>query len=150
EMLDRFGTTKDATVAGSLLFGAQFYASAPAGARRLVRLAEGLVAAKQDPVSLSWLGAALYRADRVPEARKALDESIRLHGKGGYVDTWLFLAMVQQKLGQPEQARQSLQRFENWFKTARLDTWQMKLRFRLLHEEALALLDTMPRVPEGR
>jgi WD40 repeat protein len=51
------------------------------------------------------LGAALYRAGKVEEAVRELDEAVRLHGVGSL---WaqLFLALAHQRLGHVDQAKQ--------------------------------------------
>ncbi len=90
----------------------------------------------------------LYRAGRFEEVARTLQEAIKAQGKGGYVDSWLFLAMTQQRLGRGAEARSNLDRFEKWLKGQKFITWQEKLRWRLLHEEARRLIPPMPRAEE--
>jgi WD40 repeat protein/tetratricopeptide (TPR) repeat protein len=146
ELLDRFERNTDAN--RDLVFSCQEMPCEEADAARLVKLAEALVARQRDAETLSWLGSALYRSGRFEEAARTLQESIKVQGKGGYVDTWLSLGMTQHRLGQSEQARQSLARFEAWLKSEKFDTWQERERNRLLHIEARALIFSMPRAGE--
>jgi tetratricopeptide (TPR) repeat protein len=61
---------------------------------------------KQIYVYLNTLGSALYRAGRDREALERLSEAIAMRpGKQGVVDDWLFLALVQQRLGNVNDAR---------------------------------------------
>src|SRR5262249_10343866 len=109
-----------------------------------------LVAAQRSAPHLHLLGAALYRAGQYEEARKTLQEAVQLQGNGGDAASWLFLAMTLQHLGRPAEARTWFDKAETWLKTARLDNWEEKTRWRLLHEEAKGLIWQMPRVSEGR
>ena len=119
-----------------------------ADARRVVKLAERLVASHRDAATLTWLGTAHFRAGRFKEAARTLQASIKAQGKGGYLDSWLFLTMAEQRLGQGAQARSHLARLEGWLKGRKFATWQETLRWRLLHEEARRLILTMPQAAE--
>jgi tetratricopeptide (TPR) repeat protein len=50
-------------------------------------------------------GLALAHLGRTAEAKVELNESIKLHGKGGTTLDYLFLAMAHHQLGQPNEAR---------------------------------------------
>src|SRR5262249_44814558 len=117
---------------------------------RFVQLARQLVAGQRDALHLHSLGVALYRAGQYEEARKTLQEAIKVHGKGGYAGSWLFLAMTLQRLRRPAEARTCSDKFESWLKTAQFDAWDERTRWRLQHREAKELIWKMPRVPEGR
>src|SRR5262249_39260140 len=76
--------------------------------RKAVALAERIVKADRSALVLNTLGATLVRADRADEAVKVLNESItKQRGKGSPED-WLFLALAQLRLKQPDEARKSL------------------------------------------
>jgi Flp pilus assembly protein TadD len=146
ELLDRFANSPGA--AQQLVSSCVAIPSEPAEARRLLDVTQRVAAARRDATSLTWLGAALYRADRCEEAERTLQDAIKAQGKGGYVDSWLFLAMAQQRLGRVAAARTTFAHFEKWLKGQTFSTWQQTLRWQLLHEEARRLVLTMPRAAE--
>jgi tetratricopeptide (TPR) repeat protein len=148
EMLDRHG--RDPRAARDLAVVCQLAPCEEPEKGRFVQLARQLVAGKRNADHLHHLGVSLYRAGQYEEARKTLHEAIKAHGKGGYADSWLFLAMTLQRLGRPAEARTCSDKFESWLKIAQFDTWDEKTRWRLLHREAKELIWKMPRVPEGR
>ncbi len=117
----------------------------PGEAQKLLAIARSDVAAQRSSSALDFLGAALYRAGQYQPAIDALLESIKLDGDGGYVESWVFLAMAYQRLGNASEARRWLGRYQDWYRRARLDTWPLQTRYRLLHDEASALVETMPR-----
>jgi tetratricopeptide (TPR) repeat protein len=150
EILDRFENTP--ALAVQVLDSCRITACDESDARRLVHVAERLVASRRDADSLSFLGGALYRAGRLEEATRTLRESIKLHGQGGFAATRVFLAMAEQRLGRGKDASSDLARFEEWLKDRTFPTWQSTTHWRLLHEEAKALVNTpppMPRVAPG-
>jgi tetratricopeptide (TPR) repeat protein len=141
EILDRFEKDgRPRELADSCLLAP----SPAADADRLVRFTERLVTSRRDAGTLTLLGSAFYRAGRFEEAARTLAEAIKVHGKGGTVEGWLFLALAQQRLGRGAEARSNLARFEKWLKGQKFATWQEELRWRLLHEEARRLILTMP------
>jgi hypothetical protein len=146
-MLDRFESTRDLKQMADLVAALEAVPCAEAEACRVARLAERLVASQRTASHLHRLGAALYRAGRFEEATRTLEQSIQQEGKGGYSDSWLFLAMTRQRRSQPVEARRWLARFEAWLEKQKLDSWQLRLRWQLLHQEARALIQRMPRVP---
>jgi hypothetical protein len=119
-----------------------------AEAKRILKLAEGLANSQRDAASINLYGLALHRAGRDEDALLILQESIRVHGKGGYADTWLYLGMAQQRLGQREKAQGSLARYESLLRDRVFDTWQETTRWRLLHQEAVKQILSMPRAPK--
>lgn len=116
--------------------------------RRLVGVSRRLVGSRRDADSLSFLGGALYRAGRLEEASRTLQESIKLHGQGGFAATRLFLAMAEQRLGRSQEALSDLAHFAGWLKNRTFPTWQSTTRWRLLHEEARRLILAMPHAAE--
>jgi WD40 repeat protein/Flp pilus assembly protein TadD len=111
---------------------------------QLVELARRLVAEKRDAVSILILGAALYRAGRLEEAERALEESDALVGDGGYTESWLFQAMIRQRLGHPATAREFLRRFEKEHRFPSTADWRQRVRMKVLHDEAKRVVLTMP------
>jgi hypothetical protein len=69
---------------------------------------------RRDDATLHRHGAALFRAGRHAEAARVLAESVQSHSTGGLPDTWLFQAMTARRLDQHEQARNLLNRVEQW------------------------------------
>jgi hypothetical protein len=79
------------------------------------------------------------------EAMRTLEEATTFHGRGGFVDVWVTRAMIQQRLGNGDAARRELARYENWLKAQKFENWQEATRWQLFHEEARALILSMPR-----
>jgi tetratricopeptide (TPR) repeat protein len=103
---------------------------------RAVRLAEEAVQWKPTPFRLRVLTAALYRAGRFEEALKQLEEGVKLHGKGGSVEDWLWLALAHQKLGHAEQASELLTKATAFLDQTPPETNIQKLEWPLLRKEA--------------
>ena len=143
QLLDRF--EKDARTARPLRVACRVASWEEAEARRLGKRAEQRVAARRDAATLSWLGAALCRGGRLKEAAQTFDEAIEVHGKGASVDTWLFLALAQQRLGRGAEARSNLARFEKGREGRKFATGQERTRWQLLHEETRRPILTVPR-----
>jgi tetratricopeptide (TPR) repeat protein len=118
-------------------------------------------------ITATWsdhvLGLALYRAGRFSEADAQLRASLaRDFGWEFQVLDWLVLAMAQQKLGRPVEARTWLERSENWVATrlrgqpggdrARPENWYWRdgllLRFLLLEARAVTGM-APPDLPDG-
>ncbi|MEX2169586.1 MAG: tetratricopeptide repeat protein, partial [Pirellulales bacterium] len=108
-----------------------------------------------EPQYLGTLGAALYRAGRFDEARKQFEGAIEATLSGSSdprVATYgqLFLAMIHQRLGQPDAARQwlnlAVQAIDNpglLAQQGRPESWHSLLPLQLLRQEAeLLLADT--------
>ena len=106
--------------------------------RRLVKLAERLVARQRTAASLDFLGAALYRAGCFEEAARTLTAA-------GAANNGLVLALAQQHLGQAAEARDNLGRFEKWTTARKFTTWQEATRWQLLYAEARRLILAMSR-----
>ncbi len=97
--------------------------------------------AQRTAVTLQRRGAALYRGGQYKQALNALEESIQAHGKGGGVNTWLFQAMACQKLGQPDQAKKHLERFEQWHQKQQFTVWQDRVFLGTLLREARSVVN---------
>jgi WD40 repeat protein/serine/threonine protein kinase/tetratricopeptide (TPR) repeat protein len=103
---------------------------------RAVVLAERVVKDIRSSAYLNTLGAALVRADRAEEAVKVLNESITQQGGNGSPEDWLFLALAQLQLKQPDEARKSLDKAAPLMKDTRY--WRLELERRLLRSEVEA------------
>src|SRR5260370_650818 len=82
------------------------------------------LACRRDASTLGWLASAQYRGGRFEDAARKLQEAIRIHGQGGYVGTWLFLAMAHKRLGRHDEARKDFEKFAGWFDKQRFQSWQ--------------------------
>ena len=84
---------------------------------KLVRLAESALSTHPEdakPIMLNALGAALYRAGRLDESIRRLEESVRIGGGEGIPQDWAFLAMVHHGLGHHDDARRWLDKLVAW------------------------------------
>jgi len=85
------------------------------------------------------LGVTLYRAKEYPGAIAALDESIRLRGKGT-VEDWLFLAMANWQQGDKKTAQRFYEQAVEWMQKNKSNDEVQRF-----HTEAAALLGISPR-----
>jgi WD40 repeat protein len=95
--------------------------------------------------TLDACGCALYRAGHFAEAHRVLDEAV---SRGCVGDTWLFQAMAAKRLGKDERAAALLVKFERWRKTWTSRSWQERVSYDLLLDEARKLIRTPLRMPE--
>ncbi len=115
---------------------------------------KGLAAQPADCVKLTALGAVLYRAGRLEQAAKRLVEAEAAFKNAkaprtSIVYTQLFLAMTYKRLGHDDEAKQCLARavrtMEDSLKENQDDpaarTWNRRLTFQLLRQEAQALVN---------
>src|SRR5207248_7743686 len=91
---------------------------------------------------VNTIGAVYYRGGQLDEALKLFDESVKSQGKGGYVEDWLFLAMVHQRQGRPEKAKEYFDRLTEEMKKLRGDKpladgrtadWRLRVELELLY-----------------
>ena len=110
---------------------------------QLVELAKQAVErGPSDPDYLCTLGAALFRAGDLPSATRQLDEARAIHGRRPCVREWLWLALVHQRMGSKEEARQWLKKATDALaapETAALP-WVQRLQLELLRREAERLI----------
>jgi tetratricopeptide (TPR) repeat protein len=145
EMLKRFGKTKDNQVAEMAIRVCTLTPDTLADWGPLVELAEQQAPAKGSNQLLSPAGhgKVLYRAGRWQEAAEKL--------KLGTASARLFLAMAYYRLNRKEEARATLAEAIQWLEggpakktevmaPARQLSWNLKLEFRLLRQEAEAML----------
>jgi tetratricopeptide (TPR) repeat protein len=149
ELLDLFRSVRDDKQADAVAWCLRLGPCGEADANRAVRIAERLIKLKRDSLHLETLGVTLYRAGRFAEAVKALEEGIKLQGKGGGTYTWIFLAMTHKQLGHHDEARKWFDKFEGWYDKQQIEEWRSKAEWKLLHQEAKDLANTMPHVAPG-
>jgi WD40 repeat protein len=111
-MLDRFQRSDHPNILNDLAFTSALAPDALADRRRLVRMAERVVAAERAFWARQTLGVTLYRAGEYAGAVQRLRESISLGPRGGTMVDWLFLAMAYARLGDRTEARRWLAKAE--------------------------------------
>jgi tetratricopeptide (TPR) repeat protein len=142
--LAALGPAPDALLANNAAWACCLVPDAVQDALEVARMAERAVADMRGRHAyLNTLGAARYRAGRLPEAIQALEQGMKAHGRGGVVEDWLLLAMAHFRLGEMNRARR-------WFTKAAeaLDreepdstvAWYERLQRRVLRREADELL----------
>jgi WD40 repeat protein/Flp pilus assembly protein TadD len=111
--------------------------------KQLVELAKLAVErGPSDPDYLCTLGAALFRAGDLPSAARRLNEARAIHGRRPCVREWLWLALVHQRMGSVDEARQWLKKATDALAapdTAALP-WVQRLQLELLRREARGLV----------
>jgi hypothetical protein len=122
-MVARFAPAEGEDVPWNSLAWACAYApGALADPARIVALAERAVEeGGREHHILDTLGAAYFRAGRFVEALRKLEEGLNLHGRGGVVEDWLFLAMIHRRLGHAAAAEEYLERASPQFARDRRD-----------------------------
>jgi WD40 repeat protein/tetratricopeptide (TPR) repeat protein len=146
EVAQRLRVEKDPRALRMLAYHAQ---AAPWGkeAGALLEHARSNLAPQRNASTLHRHGVALYRAGRFAEAEAELAASVKAHGKGGYVDTWLFQAMTARQLGKHDEALRLLARFEKRHARQKFPTWQQRTYWEVLLAEARKTVHTPPPMP---
>ena len=152
ELLDRFGKTSRADV-GARVVRVWALAAAPGlDPGQALPLAERMRASfPRSCTSHHSLGGLLYRAGRFDDAVTRLTEAVKLHGNDGTPADWLFLAMAHHRLGRADEARKWLDKASRWIEShwaaepgpaaRQSSSWQLRLELRLLHREAMTLVN---------
>jgi Flp pilus assembly protein TadD len=120
--LERYEASTDASVADEIADFCVQMPRAVADPKRIVPVAERALASNlKDPYRLHLLGLAHYRAGQYPQALLRLKEALALSPEEGSPRPliWLGLALTQQRLGQPVEARQWLDRAVAWHREVR-------------------------------
>jgi tetratricopeptide (TPR) repeat protein len=150
EMVKRWDRTERPDVAHWVAWTTVLAPDAVKDLDQPVHLAES--ASRSDPKSLQYsttLGAAEYRAGRFAEAVKQLNQAIVPSAQAGTgptsstAYTWFFLAMSYQRLGQFQDARESLDKGRKQMEQETQDPdipWNRRLTLQLLRKEAETLL----------
>ncbi len=141
ELLDRFGRTNEATRANNLAWACSMGPDGAADPQTPVRLAEFVVRKlPRSANSLNTLGWALFRAGRIDDAIRRVEEAIQIQRGRSGPDDWPLLAMAHHRLGHRDQARQWLARLrESEYSTDPSQFWNV-LSWRLVNREAEAVV----------
>jgi WD40 repeat protein/serine/threonine protein kinase/tetratricopeptide (TPR) repeat protein len=164
EMLARFGRTRDPNVAERTAKTCLLVPHALTDLRPALELADLAVTGTQKHADYRWFllvkGMAEYRSGRFADAIVRLRKTVAEGGDALYCDALarLFLAMAQQRLGQADEARKTLDkaraRIERTFPKPDgegLDeAWSDWLRCRIVLREAQELIDGQPRPVRAR
>ena len=144
-ILDRFGTTSNASVAASVAWACALGPDATADLDCPVRLAE--LAVQKPPAFNSLradysnrLGASLYRAGRFDAAIHQLEEAIRVRGGVHRPEDCVFLAMAHHRQGHRAEAGRWLDRLQDHQPSADPNEFWSELEIRLLRSEAEAVI----------
>jgi tetratricopeptide (TPR) repeat protein len=145
EVLERFGKTQHPFGAEVVAFCGLLATLDAKQVAGFLRVAEAAV--QKDPgknATLFTLGALLYRAGQHEAALRRLAEAEKALGKEGSPELLLFRAMIHKRLGQKEQAQQSLrravQRIEEDAAGKPAPLWFRREQQKLLRREAEELL----------
>ena len=117
-------------------------ADAEVKGKRLVELAKQAVErAPRDPDYLDTLGAALFRAGDLETAARRLKEALALRGRRPSLHEWLWLALVNQRMGMSSEARKWLEKALSAPGAPEGDTlpWVQRMQMELLRREAETL-----------
>jgi tetratricopeptide (TPR) repeat protein len=151
DLLDRFGSTTNAETCNSVAWDCVLAPGSVADTETPVRLADvalkGLPA-QQKHLVLNTLGAALYRTGRFDDAIRRLEEGVRLQAGQSQPQDWVFLAMAHHRLGQRDEARRWLDRFQSYQPSADVSQFWSELEIRLLRSEAEAVVLYDPVFPD--
>jgi WD40 repeat protein/tetratricopeptide (TPR) repeat protein/tRNA A-37 threonylcarbamoyl transferase component Bud32 len=119
QALKRFGTTEDPVLAANLAWTFSLAPDSGVESDQALRLAN--LAISQNPNSYAAhlaLGAALYRAGKYQQATERFTAAMKL-SKQPLPSAWLLLALAHQRLKQPEEAKQWLDKARAWIDQAR-------------------------------
>ena len=157
KMLDRFGKNEEPGDAFLVAWTCVLLPDAAPDLSRAVTLANKAVEGDSDSLSHSTaLGAALYRAGRFDDAARRLTELDELmqdpdsSSQTSPAYCWFFLAMTHHRLGHHKAAREYFDKAVQWtdnvvqkqsLSGGTSVSWRGRLRFKVLREEAQALLN---------
>jgi hypothetical protein len=77
---------------------------------------------------------------------------VKVQGKGGEAETWLFQALTARQLGKHDEALALLERVETWHGKQTMSDWRQRVFWDVLLREARTVVRTPPamrRVPPG-
>jgi WD40 repeat protein/tetratricopeptide (TPR) repeat protein/tRNA A-37 threonylcarbamoyl transferase component Bud32 len=141
-LVNRWGQTQDPAMAADVAHTLTLAPGAVADPQLPLRFAE--IAFRRQPGSvyyLQTLGAALYRAGQWQAAVERLNEAVIRSERGQTVESLLFLAMAQHRLGRAQEARKCLDRAITWIALTGKASWSDKLAAQRLQKEAEELLN---------
>jgi WD40 repeat protein/class 3 adenylate cyclase len=143
DLLRRFGDVTEPAQAASIAWSCVLAPDAVSDVQAPIRLAMTALAGcpeSQRSEALTTLGAALYRANRLQEAIRRLNESIRTSEGAGVPKQFLFLAMAHHRLGHSGEARRWLDRLVSNQPREGFEFSRDELVVRILRREAEALV----------
>jgi tetratricopeptide (TPR) repeat protein/tRNA A-37 threonylcarbamoyl transferase component Bud32 len=143
ELLNRLSRTTDPWTANSVAWTSVFGRSPISDSAAPVRLAEFALEVYPATVKgavLNTLGATLYRAGRLEDAIRRLEEGIKLRNRESLPQDWPFLSMAHLRLGHRDEARQWLDRLRTREPNTDPDEFWNELEIRLLCSEAEAVI----------
>jgi eukaryotic-like serine/threonine-protein kinase len=150
DMLARCGTATAPATANMVAWTCSLGPHTVADREVPVRLAEAALTAlppAERPDVINTLGAALYRAGRLTESIRWLEDGIQKRGGASLPQDWAFLAMAHHQLGHRTEAVRWLDRFRTYGASANGDASWNRLEIRLLRDEAESLLLYEPVFP---
>jgi tetratricopeptide (TPR) repeat protein len=143
DMLDRFRMTTDPMIANNVAWYSVMAEGEEPDLSETVRLAElavnGAPERRKGDI-LNTLGAALYRAGRIAEAVRRLEEGIQERKGVSSEADWVFLALAHHRLGHHDEARRWLDRFRDRRPRLGPNAFWRELEIRLLRAEAEAVV----------
>jgi WD40 repeat protein/serine/threonine protein kinase len=145
DLVRRFGQTAGAEPANNVAWTCALAPAAVPDLQPVIRLiATAAKEQRERALFQNTLGALLYRANQLPAARSALEESVRL-SRGGVPEDWVFLAMVCDKRGDKAAARVWLDKVTHWQPPpGHPFSLRRQAEINLLRREAEALLAGRP------
>jgi WD40 repeat protein/tRNA A-37 threonylcarbamoyl transferase component Bud32 len=147
DLTQRLAQEKDAQAAAMLFSYAPAVPWEKAPAAVLLDHAGRGLAGQRNAAALHNFGVALFRAGQDAEAERALAESVKLEGTGGYAITWAFQAMVARQRDRHDEAAALLAKFVQWHRTQTFASWQQRAFWDLLLAEVRKRVSTLPRMP---
>jgi tetratricopeptide (TPR) repeat protein len=147
-LLEQALETRDPALANNLVWACTLAPGAVPDPKPLVgRMEQELQKGPAPWTYFNTLGAALYRAGRFADAVRRIEEGIKIQGKGGVPQDWLFLAMAHHRLGHAPQARKWLDQSVRAIEPADPKKpppgagWADRIEIQLLRREAQTLID---------
>jgi WD40 repeat protein/tetratricopeptide (TPR) repeat protein len=139
ELLAKAGDSPDAATALWVAWACVLAPDAVADPQAVVRLAETAASARpRHAAALTTLGAALFRAGQADKAAERLREATALDGAASAA--WLFLALAEQRRGQPAAAGQALAKAIRPDGPPAPRTWQQQEELRVWRAEVEPLV----------
>jgi WD40 repeat protein/serine/threonine protein kinase/tetratricopeptide (TPR) repeat protein len=151
-LVDRFGGTFDPWTASAVAWTCALATGGTDDPETLVRLAETAVTRGRGGSNgssyLTIFGAALFRAGRLEEAIRQLDQGAQARGGKPPAEGWAFQAMAHHRLGHREETSRWLELLRNYDPSSDSAHARNELEIRLLRGEAEALVLQDPAFPD--
>jgi WD40 repeat protein/tetratricopeptide (TPR) repeat protein len=141
DMVARLAARAEGDTANSIAWTCVLLDKTIADPQLTVQLAEKALAQHPRKAAyLGTLGGSLYRAGQFTKAVARLNDSLREAGKDASPNEWLLLALAQHKLGHGDEAQKWLDRAVRAIEKDRDASWDRRLEWRTLRQEAEASL----------